>query len=441
MFKLLLLSLLVVSVAIAAERNSGKRKNRQPPGQFGDPRGGQPSEYRFGQVELSILKKIYESEPETSFTFSPFSIRTLLAMVLEGTNGQTRSDLAAALGETRGLRRVVRDNSGFRVGNAFYLSNTLNINEKFKDKLVSEYGAEFQYADFVRPRSAAYNVNEWVRRVTDKGIKELISPDSLSPETVFMMVNAIFLKARWDKTFDSEETVPNGIFHENHQGSLKPKMVDMMKNYEYFRYGIIDSLNARVVELPFQDPKRYSMYIVLPHDPKGLSNLINSLTAESFNEIIKSMNHPVQMTLYLPKFSAETTQQLNDILPTNVAQVFGPNADITGITADSKVQLSKVLHKANLKVDEEGATGTAATAVHAILLSNAPQIEFNVSHPFMYFIAEKVQDNRYYSQPSSEVIFMGYVSKLEDSRELPSSWGPLPDKPVFQRIQRHRPRN
>ncbi|XP_059478180.1 antichymotrypsin-2-like [Neocloeon triangulifer] len=425
----------LVALCWAQRRGGGGGGGFYPGGE----RGAGAAQSKFGEIELQLLKHIYESDPDGGITFSPLSIRTLLAMLSEGAQGKTKTDLEEALGDTRSIRRVLGYSSrgGIAMGNSFYLSNNLNINEAFKEKLTSSYKAEFQYADFSRPRSAAYNINEWVRRITNKGISELISPQSLSPESVFMMVNAIHLTAKWTKKFDSEETVTDGIFYESHSGELKPKLAEMMRNYEHFRYGTVESLNAQVIELPFQVPENHAMYVVLPTDPNGLKDLINKLTPESLGDILKTMNNPIQLTLYLPKFKASTTQNLKTILPGKVAQVFSPSADISGISPDRNIQLSEVLHKANLKVDEEGATGSAATAVQAILLSNTPQIVMNVSHPFLYFIAEQVNERHFdfYSSSNQEIYFMGYVSNLDDSRELPSNWGPLPPKQPYNPYQ------
>jgi len=397
--------------------------------QWPQERGGGLPDFKFTPLELNLFRHLLQLEGDESITFSPLSIRSLLAMVKQGTRGATRTSLEGAIGETRGIEGLLSypPRGGITMGNSFYLSNNLEINDSFRDILTSKYKAEFQYADFSRPRSAAYNINEWVRRITDKGISEIISPDALSADSIFMMVNAIHLKAKWKEPFDTEQT-SDGVFYESQNGALVPKIGPIMQQFNSFRIGSVASLNAQVLELPFQTPERHSMYIVLPNDPNGLRQMIANLKPESLKEILQSLGGQVQLTLSMPKFSASTSKSLRTILPQNVAAIFEPTADVSGISPDRNIQLTDIVHKATLKVDEEGAIGSAATAVHAVLLSNTPPVHFNASHPFMYFITEHVQEARYsgYSRQSNlEIYFMGHVSKLEESQELPGDWGQI----------------
>lgn len=417
MLKLVLLVLLVGQGAWAQRRQPGSAQNTAP-----------TLNYKFTNLELELYKKIVERNGDNSITFSPFSIRTLLAMVKEGCVGKTKTDVEEALGETAAIERVLAfpPRGGLTMGNVCYLSNALDINEQFKDSLLGKYRAEFQYADFNRPRSAAYNINEWVRRITNRGIQELIKPDALSPESVFMMINAIHLTAKWRQPFDTL-TTKQGVFYESEGNQVVPKLAPIMQQYGHFKMGIVESLNAKVIELPFTVPEKHSMYIVLPNERNGLKKLTRDLTPQSLSDILQSLGRPFELTLSLPKFKLTTTESLRNILPQKVASIFGANAQLTGISHNNNVQLTDMLHRADLNVDEEGATGSAATAVHAVLLSNSPPVFFNASHPFLYFITQQTGEPRYGSAPGQfggtpdnlEIYFMGHVSKLENSEDIP----------------------
>jgi serine protease inhibitor len=405
----------------------GAWAQRREPGGGGGQGSAPVPNYKFTNLELELYQKFLERNGDNSITFSPFSIRTLLAMIKEGCVGKTKTDLEEAVGETAGIERVLAfpPRGGLTMGNVCYLSNALDINEQFKDSLLGKYHAEFQYADFNRPRSAAYNINEWVRRITNKGIQELIKPEVLSPESVFMMINAIHLSAKWKQPFDTQST-KQGVFYECEGNQVVRKLAPIMQQYGYFKMGNVESLNARVIELPFLVPEKHSMYIVLPNERNGLKKLTRQLTPESLSDILQSLGRPVELTLSMPKFKLTTSESLRNILPQKVATIFGANAQITGISHNNNVQLTDMLHRADLKVDEEGATGSAATAVHAVLLSNSPAIYFNASHPFLYFITQQTGESRhggpgqYGGTPDNlEIYFMGHVSKLENSQDDP----------------------
>ncbi|KAG9331513.1 hypothetical protein JZ751_018916 [Albula glossodonta] len=73
-----------------------------------------------------------------------------------------------------------------------------------------------------------------------------------------------------------------------------------------------------------------------------------------------------------------------------ITDPFEHTADLTGISADGKLFVSKVIHKANLDVTEEGTVASAATAVKIMLRSG---IEFvppilTFDHPFLVFVID-----------------------------------------------------
>jgi len=400
-------------------------------------REGNMPDFKFSTLELNLMKKLLESEPDSSVTFSPLSIRALLAMVKEGTKGSTKKSLESALGETHNVEVQFSypPRGGITMGNVFYLRNDLDINEQFKEKLTNSFKAEFQYADFSKTKTAAYNANEWVKRITNKRISDLIQPSTLSSETVFLMINAIHLAAKWKEPFETEET-NNGVFWENSNGKLEAKYAPIMHKKDYYRLGSVESLNARVLEIPFKTPERHAMYIVLPNEANGLKAMVDKLTPGSLKDIMGSVGGPIDLYVWLPRFQAATTKNLRSFLPGDVAAIFEANADVSGITNGRNVKLSDILHKAVLKVDEEGATGSAASGIQATNLANIPPVYFNATHPFMYFISEQAPDRSqpFYGGPSNiELFFMGFVGKLDEAKSLPSDWGKLADKGPYQR--------
>ena len=70
----------------------------------------------------------------------------------------------------------------------------------------------------------------------------------------------------------------------------------------------------------------------------------------------------------MPRFAIETRVELNDVLTALGMQLaFDSRADYTGIhgpeTAQDRIHISKVIHQANIDVDEKGTEAAAATAV------------------------------------------------------------------------------
>lgn len=53
------------------------------------------------------------------------------------------------------------------------------------------------------------------------------------------------------------------------------------------------------------------------------------------------------------------------------------------------VQISQVLHKASIEVNEEGTEASAATGVVMMMRMMVQELHFNADHPFVYFIWNK----------------------------------------------------
>ena len=77
---------------------------------------------------------------------------------------------------------------------------------------------------------------------------------------------------------------------------------------------------------------------------------------------------------------------------------FGGGADFSGIT-DRGLSISKVIHQANIDVNEEGSEAAAATAV-VMRKSMSMAVMFRADHPFIFLIRHR---------PTNAVLFMGRV--------------------------------
>ena len=90
----------------------------------------------------------------------------------------------------------------------------------------------------------------------------------------------------------------------------------------------------------------------------------------------------------LPKFKIESEFDLNKTLSElGIKEAFTEAADFSGITEAEKLYISKVVHKANIAVDEEGTEAAAATAVMMRKTSALLEdVDFIVNKPFIYIL-------------------------------------------------------
>jgi serpin B len=182
-----------------------------------------------------------------------------------------------------------------------------------------------------------------------------------------------------------------------------------MKRNGKFNYTEIESLNSKLLELPYSGDD-LSLYIVLPNEKQGFNQLKNNLKdfAVIDNSIRNLRESEVHVTI--PKFKIEAEYELKEQLSQlGMKQVFTREADLSGIDGKKDLEVSKVIHKAVVEVNEEGSEAAAATAIvirthTASIDPNKPKVyEFKADHPFVFFI----RDNR-----NGMILFVGQINKL-----------------------------
>ncbi len=108
------------------------------------------------------------------------------------------------------------------------------------------------------------------------------------------------------------------------------------------------------------------------------------------------------MVVALPKF--EMTREFK-LVPTlramGMTAPFSDAADFSGMSDKEGLQISDVIHKAFVVVNEEGAEAAAATG--AVIRATAMPVmkNFRADHPFLYFI----RDNK-----SGSILFIGRLA-------------------------------
>ncbi|XP_038056059.1 leukocyte elastase inhibitor-like, partial [Patiria miniata] len=388
--------------------------------------------------------------------FSPLSISTALAMTFMGARGETASQMRQVLhfniskesalhqsfadlralifspkapaGETASqMSRVPPSNSSeesaphqliadlgaewFRAAtpctlvaaNRLFGPKGLDVLATFIDDSKKYYGASMEILDFIGDgEGSRQHINSWVEKQTANRIKDLLAAGSIDDMTRLVLVNAIYFKGDWAAKFDYQHTNFNGKFR-TLGGSEK---ITMMHQTDKFNYARDDSVSSSILELPYLK-KEMSMFIVLPDQVDGLADVQKKVSQEKIDSWVTEARMRASPTVIvsLPRFNLEQDFVLNDVLrkmgmndPFDVGK-----ADFSGMTGDKDVFISTAIHKAFLKVNEEGSEAAAATSwLKGMGIDFPPKgaVEFNADHPFLLFI---------YDNKSRAVLFMGQL--------------------------------
>ncbi|XP_059364535.1 leukocyte elastase inhibitor-like [Carassius carassius] len=285
------------------------------------------------------------------------------------------------------------------LANRLYGEQSYQFVEKFLNDAKRYYEAGLEEVDFMKKFDAArVNINKWVEKNTQGKIKDLLPQGSIDDLTRLVLVNAIYFKGNWEKKFPKEAT-RDGQFKMN---KTRTKPVKMMTQKAEFPLAFIPELNSQVLELPYVG-KNLSMLIILPNEIQdettGLQKLEKALTYEKLMEWTKpSKMRRQEVQVSLPRFKMEETYDMKSLLISmGMEDVFSPQkVNLSGMSPNNDLVVSKVVHKAFVEVNEEGTEAAAATGVVVAIRSSASM--FIADHPFLFFIRHN---------PSNSILFYG----------------------------------
>lgn len=323
---------------------------------------------------------------EGNVVLSPYSIAIALRMLLAGARGETAGEIARVLGNASSAPAA-----DVLSANALWIKAGYPFEAAFASTLKRDFDALVEALDFAQNKAAAARINGWVSDQTRGMIENLVSPDLLDELTALVLTNAVYLKARWQKPFDTDDT-QDDVFHLAGGGEVPVKMMERRLTLSAAKIR-----GGRVFEMPYA--AELSMLICLPDAIDGLAEIERSFDPAAWRL------EPRPAKVFLPRFSAGMRLDVAEILQKmGIRRAFRRGeADLSGITAEEPLWVSAVLHQGRIDVDEEGTEAAAATAI-LVLRAAAPRPrpieEFRVDRPFLFLIRSK----------RGEVVFIGRVA-------------------------------
>ncbi|KAF0288047.1 Leukocyte elastase inhibitor [Amphibalanus amphitrite] len=350
------------------------------------------------QAASRLYRVLAEAAGDDNVFLSPFSIATALSMAFGGAGGDTALQLrkalalpedAAALHDGYGkVLAKLNDppNVTLSTANKMYVQNSYKILDSYLELMKNQYLSELKSVDFADAAGTSKLINDDVESLTRGKIKDLIDPSALNDLVRLVLVNAIYFKGSWQEKFDKEVTQKQDFFV-TPDSAVKTDM--MFMDGKRFNCGVLSDLGCKALELPYEG-RRFSMLLLLPDKKDGLKALEEKLANTPVQSIMQ-MLHSEKTTISIPKFKLETSYNLKDHLKKlGIVHLFDFNsADLSKISGKNELYVSKVVHKAFIEVNEEGAEAAAATGM-IIMLRCMPmeQFEFFANHPFFFAIVD-----------------------------------------------------
>ena len=352
----------------------------------------------------NIFSQINNDKSGKNVIISPLSIYQVLSLLSNGAKESTLSEMLSVLGSTS-LDEL--NDINYKILSKISSFSTIDIANavmtRFKP-LENFCSVADKYLAPMESLESVEQINEWCKEKTHGKIEKII--EQLSPETIMILLNAVYFKGEWINQFDKYFTkkLP---FYNLSKNKIK---VDTMLQIDYFRY--FSNKEIQAIELPFQKDFM-SAIIILPSEKIEINSFIkNNLAKKNYlTDIINKLDY-AKVHLELPKFEVTFEETLNNVIKKlGMKKIFNSlEADLSGLYNRKGLFVSQVIHKTYLKVNEEGTEAAAVTLVEVDEASMAGEEEIihemKVNRPFLFLLKNWELPEGY------DMVFMAKIEEI-----------------------------
>ena len=333
------------------------------------------------------LHRAFAGKAGNSF-LSPHSLASCLGMVSQGARGETLAEFRAVLRhrlppETQhadfGAASRALMSSAEKDGQRLVIANALcrvsgSLSDAYQSAIVRDYSARVFDGDLGA-------VNAWVNERTAGMIPSIL--DELPANTVFVALNAVYFKGKWETPFPSGRTRTETFRLSDGSEKRVPLMcrtdeLGSAKDDHFWR-----------LRLPYGTGK-VVMEVLLPAEGTALADAEREMSADEFADLLAQPLTWGRTEVHLPRFRLSAQYDAKPALQgLGLRQAFdGNQADFSGIGgAKGDLWLAKVVHKAVVQVDETGTEAAAASAVAGVTRAMPERpVVFRADRPFLFVI-------------------------------------------------------
>ncbi|CAK9302908.1 unnamed protein product [Gordionus sp. m RMFG-2023] len=365
------------------------------------------------QFTIDVLKTLllHDTKGEKkNVIISPFNASQALSMLLFGSKAKTFTQLAQTLHYDKILKDIssltpknremlhitikemnaaltkLSKHVTLDIGNGLYPDSTFPLDSHYLDVIKGTYKAIVQNLNIAKdPRHAEKVINEDVAHATKGMIENLLPPNNLDSTTRMVLTSTIYFKG------DCLTQKLPFISDDGHT-----QEIPMMQGYKSVNYAKINfsdhvGQEVEVLRLDYKD-EELGMFFVLPRQ-NGLKQFIQDLNPERLNKLVKDLHLEKRIWISIPIFKrGYETKLLETLQALGTHDIFGDNADLSGISGNTKEKLclTQVYHKAFIEVNEEGSQAGAGSGAIIGNTSIRDPVQFIADKPFLYFIMDLV---------------------------------------------------
>lgn len=380
------------------------------------------------RLSEAFVKDQYDENK--NITISPLSIEMCLGLATYAANGVTRQELLDALGvdfetlntfykpffEQFNITKLSNMDdlaSQLLLTNSIWIDKDVEYIDQGLDDLKNNYCCYSYEADFDGHNKDS---NDAIKDFIYEQTKGLINPEmNLSPATLFVLLNTLYLKDVWNEGGNSLSYTPQSYPFTNGDGQ-KVRLNLLMGNFCGGKVIETDDFSSFYTSTDHD----YKIYFIKPNEGKTISKVFNKenmayvLNKNNYVTVDHEKRESYLTRCFFPEYQADCNLDLKKLFIDNfnVKSLFDKNGSLTNV-CKTPAYVEDFRHIAKLAVDKKGIEGAAVTymAYAGAAASEYKEVRSN-------FIIDKefgfILTNAY-----NDVIFSGVVSNLKQAIELP----------------------
>ena len=364
----------------------------------------------MSQFSVSLLQNTLTVDTNNDLV-SPLSAAQCLALIANGANGNTLTQLEGLFG---GMPIAEFNQASYAYTSSLYTANDCQVNlanslwiqentaEILPDFLQTNadwYGAQAYRVPF--DQTTLSDINHWCYNKTKGKIDKIL--DSIDRNTVMYLINALDFDAKWQVKYENSD-VSNYTFYNATKNTSTVKMLFSDESCY-----LEDGEDAIGFAKAYKGGK-YSFVGILPNESDGYSadiyEYVNGLTGKRWQEMWNNRKSR-SVKAGIPEFTYRTNMMLNDALQAlGVTDMFDAAvADFSNMSETDALYCSFIKQKTFIQVDRNGTKAAAITLGGMKGTSIAPNepIRIVLERPFVYAIVDNA---------NGLPLFLGVVSHL-----------------------------
>ncbi|CAL1688366.1 unnamed protein product [Lasius platythorax] len=388
---------------------------------------------RFTVFDWTLFRNLAKTNAG-NVLLSPISIKLALVLLYEGAQDQTARELAEVmqlplnvLATREKFNNILKSlqvpssTYALNIGSRIYIDNNVLTRQRYAATVKTFYNTDVINANLSDTHAIATKVNSWVNNITNGHIEKMIDDEKGLENSVMLIVNGLFFKGAWRRKYFAPENTRVSKFHINSNESVN---VPYMHTISRFYYAESSRLDAKILRIPY-DGSKFAMYIVLPHTLTGVNHIVNQINPFTLASDMWNMQE-MPLDVWIPKFKFEFTSHLEHTLrELGIRDIFDDTAQLTGIAktkrASRHLQVSDVMHKTGIEVNENGTIAYAATEIQ--IGNKIEEGTFHANHPFVFYIEDETTATiLYIGIVQNPLNASGTTGKIE--QEFPSRLSP-----------------